>query len=538
MNRSTTVTTVGSRRRTAGRRALGGVALLLLLACSPVPGESGGPVPPDTGTADATPAGPGPADLAGPSPVPPALRPTIPGPPTTPPAQICGNSSVLDGPATPPAGAVTVDVGDDLGTLTADHPAGTTFWLAPGTHRFTNSIVPKDDNTYLGAPGAIVDGGDTLNIAFWEEYFDRSTDNVRLSHLTIQNFTSAGEDQGAVYAGTGWRIDHTTFRDNGYVALFVGTDNVVEYSCFENNGQLGIGTYRLDEPAHNVTVDHNEFRYNNARNLQGCGCAGGMKWWETQAGKFTNNWVHHNRGAGVWADYNNAEMLFDGNYINDNDSEGIFYEISYNFMISNNTLVRNALVKGASKNGNFPIAAIYISESGGVDEPGLRYSRSEIHHNYLEDNWDGVALWESGNRYVGTDGDGFAPAYADPSRWKTQNIVVHNNEFRMNKTAAGCEGNPNCGRNGLFSDWVPVPGGPSTSPNLSNNQYQLAVSFNQNNRFQDNVYFGEWQFVAYDPSLLYDWTTWRNPRPTPAASFNYPAPGSYGFAQDTGSSRK
>ncbi|HEY6737206.1 MAG TPA: hypothetical protein VI322_05830, partial [Candidatus Saccharimonadia bacterium] len=58
--------------------------------------------------------------------------------PTTPPAQICGTSQ-LDGPATAPAGAITVPAGDNS-ALTPNYAnpgfsvAGSTFWFAPGVH--------------------------------------------------------------------------------------------------------------------------------------------------------------------------------------------------------------------------------------------------------------------------------------------------------------------------------------------------------------------------------------------------------------------
>jgi hypothetical protein len=522
------------------------IALSLLAAgCSAAP-TSTGPTPsgsppspqPAPSSSDPEQASPPsvlkPGDLDRPSPVPAALEVSIAGPPTVPPAQICANPVQLNGPAVPPAGSVTIRVGDDVGRATDTHPPGTTFWLASGVHGFRSSVVPKQGNRYVGAPGAVIDGGGRVNIAFWEEWFDRKVRDVQLSYLTIQNFASDGENQGALYAGTGWRIDHSTFRENTFVALFAGSQNVVEYNCFEGNGQLGVGTFRLDEPARDVLIDHNEFRYNNVKNLQNCGCAGGMKFWATRDARFVNNWVHSNRGAGVWADNNNAEMLFDGNYINDNDNEGIFYEISYNFLISNNSLVRNAVVKGKQKDGTFPIGAVYVSESGGVDVPGMRYAVSEIRNNLFLDNWDGVALWESGNRYAGTDGEGYAPAYGDPIHWKTQNVTVQSNEFVVDKAVIGCIGSPNCGRNGLFSDWVPTPG-PGQSPNESSSKYQLSVSFDQRNIFRDNSYTGDWHFVAYDPSAVYDWNTWRAPRPESTEQFSYLSPGLSGFAQDAGS---
>src|SRR5881275_3058294 len=63
-----------------------------------------------------------------------------------------------------PAGAVTVDpaVEGDLSAKTRTAPAGTTFWLAPGTHQLVpdqfGQVIPKDGDVYLGAPGAVLDG--------------------------------------------------------------------------------------------------------------------------------------------------------------------------------------------------------------------------------------------------------------------------------------------------------------------------------------------------------------------------------------------
>jgi hypothetical protein len=221
------------------------------------------------------------------------------------------------------------------------------------------------------------------------------------------------------------------------------------------------------------------------------------------------------------------------NYINDNDAEGIVYEISYNFAIQNNSLVGNAVEQGSAVGVHFPVGAIYVSESGGSGEAGVEHVISEIHHNFLANNWDGVVLWESGNRYAGTDGDGYRPAYGG-ERWKTQNVLVHHNEFRMDKGHVGCAGNPYCGRNGLFSERVPVPG-PPESLNSSGDFFLVSVTFEQGNVFADNQYVGEWSFVAFDKSAQYDWQTWRAPQPPDVASIDYLSPLPHGFGLDAGS---
>ncbi len=46
--------------------------------------------------------------------------------------------------------------------LTQDNPAGTTFWLSTGTHTLGtgefDQVIPKPNNVYVGAPGAVLDG--------------------------------------------------------------------------------------------------------------------------------------------------------------------------------------------------------------------------------------------------------------------------------------------------------------------------------------------------------------------------------------------
>ena len=57
---------------------------------------------------------------------------------------------------------------------------------------------------------------------------------------------------------------------------------------------------------------------------------------------FRNNFVHHNAGAGIWYDSDNTGALIEGNRVEDNGWIGIFYEISSDGIIRNNTIRRNA----------------------------------------------------------------------------------------------------------------------------------------------------------------------------------------------------
>src|SRR6185437_6044108 len=83
-----------------------------------------------------------------------------------PPARICGNKAILDGgPTTPPKGAVVIPAGDDSGTvlgLSWTMKPNTTYWFAPGKHILGTGqfaqIITAEGDTFIGAPGAILDG--------------------------------------------------------------------------------------------------------------------------------------------------------------------------------------------------------------------------------------------------------------------------------------------------------------------------------------------------------------------------------------------
>ena len=450
-------------------------------------------------------------------------------PATPPPAQVCGDSTRLSGPSTPPPGAIRVDpgvAGRNLQDHTVYHPPGTTFWLAPGTHTLNpdpfGQVIPKDGNTYVGSPGAILDGQRLNHFAFTQHAKD-----VTIRYLTIQHFGPVGtnNDEGVVNhdSGDNWTLEYNTIRENAGAGVFIGTGSTIRHNCLTHNGQYGFSAYKPERGTlANVTFEHNEVSYNNEDDWEarreGCGCTGGGKFWDSHSVTVSNNWVHHNKGTGIWADVNNYGFVIENNYINDNDNEGIFYEVSYNAVIRNNTLERNALVKGRSfeeRRDPFPVGAIYISESGGDTRVnGGMYATLEISNNVFLNNWDGVVLWENANRFCRSPihpGDYCTlanptqvhyntctpeairkePFYSD-CRWKTQNVLVTQNYFSIDRAALSCRAS--CGRQAVFSNWGSVPHwSPYMGPVIQN-----SVVFRQNNRFAGNTYIGEWEFVAVD----------------------------------------
>ncbi|GAA1134188.1 right-handed parallel beta-helix repeat-containing protein [Kribbella jejuensis] len=456
--------------------------------------------------------------------------------PVTPPAKVCGNTKLLTGPAQAPAGAVVVSTSQNLSTLTAQSPAGTTFWLSPGRHRLTNDefvqVVPKDGNHYIGAPGAILDGANRNRYAFTGYAKD-----VVISHLTIQNFgkVRGNNDEGVVNhdSGTGWTVEANTIQHNAGAGVMLGSKNVLRGNCLKDNGQYGFNAYSPQRVA-SITLQGNEITGNNTDDWEtvrpGCGCTGGGKFWAVSGAIVRGNWIHDNRGAGMWADTNNTAFAIEGNYIAGNYAEGIVYEISYNASIRGNTFIRNGIGKGPTNTG-FPTPALYISESGADKRvPGMFNQTFEVSGNVFTDNWAGVILWENADRFAGSAANTSSGSstlvnpsvvnnascnaqniknepYVGDCRWRTQNVRVHDNVFSLDPDNLGdkCASRSGCGYNGIFSNWGTFP---EWSPYKART-VEDSITFHQGNRFFSNTYSGPWKFMVHEQGNAVNWAAWQ-----------------------------
>jgi hypothetical protein len=442
----------------------------------------------------------------------------------------------VSGPATAPAGAVSVSTQQNLNDVTKANPAGTTFWLAPGTHVLGagpfSQVIPKEGNTYLGAPGAVLDGRRVNRYAF-----TGYVSGVTVKNLTIQNFGAvrSNNDEGVVNhnGATGWTIQANTIRRNAGAAVMVGSRNLVRGNCLQDNGQYGFNAYNPQKVS-DIAIENNEIAGNNTDDWErlkpGCGCTGGGKFWEVTGAVVRGNWVHHNHSAGLWADTNNTGFSIEGNYLSDNSAEAIVYETSYNARISGNTFVRNGLGKGPG-NGGFPTSAVYISESGSDERVAGKFNQAfEITGNVFTDNWAGVILWENADRFAGSPANtssgsgtlvnprtvtvkscnaaniGKEP-YRGDCRWKTQNVQVHGNTFSLDpdKIGRSCASRSGCGFNGLFSNWGTFP---AWSP-YKEKAIQEAITFDQGNRFFANTYRGPWNFIVHEQGNRVNWASWQ-----------------------------
>ncbi|QNS03431.1 right-handed parallel beta-helix repeat-containing protein [Streptomyces xanthii] len=460
----------------------------------------------------------------------PGGAPTTSGTAATTVARVC--AAPADGPGKAPEGAVTVDpkVVGDLAAKTKKSPPNTTFWLRPGTHRLDPDrfaqVIPKKGDRFVGAPGAVLDGGKKNQYAFGGTAAD-----VTISHLTVQGFV-APPDEGVVNhdSGDGWVIEHSTIQRNSGAGLMAGARQQVRANCLRDNGQYGMNAYKSKGRIKGLVVEGNEIVGNNTgdweKKREGCGCTGGIKFWAVDGADVRGNWVHDNRGTGLWADTNNNDFRIEDNVLEANDGAALIYETSYNAVVRNNTIRRNNWVEGrerADEGDSFPFATVYLSESGGEPRVPARTDKIEIYGNVLEDNWSGITLWENADRFCNSPANTSSgdctllvpktsrcsapaiakePLYSD-CRWRTQRVDIHDNRFVLDPKVVKCR--TECGRMavlanyGTYPDWSPYKG----------EKVAEAITGKQHNRWYDNDYRGPWSFVAHDPSRTLDFKEWQ-----------------------------
>jgi hypothetical protein len=371
----------------------------------------------------------------------------------------------LTGPSSAPPGAVTVTAGvHNLATLTNANPAGTTFWLSPGTHTVGTGqfaqCVPKDGNTYIGAPGAVLNGNGDNAYAFT----DHAT-GVTIKTLEVTGFVCPFDEFVINHnAGDNWTIEGVYAHHNDGAAIGIGTGSTLRHCWLSHNRQYGFSSYKdpvdsgatpaiTDVLIEYCEIDNNgdfddEYVFNPGTGDYEPtyrGRNGSCKFWDTKNIEFRNSWVHDGRLVGVWADTNNIGFNFHDNLVEDIGGEGVFYEISYNFRIEDNTFVRCNVENGKfqARNGsnNFPRPAIYISESGGDSAVQTDYALSTIAGNVFYDCWDVVALWENSDRFCNSPANTSSKIYKPLGHGAT--LGKCNNPIAKTLTITTTSGSPN-----------------------------------------------------------------------------------------------
>ena len=247
-----------------------------------------------------------------------------------------------------------------------------TSQLAPGTFVFDRArdeLILHDDPSgkrveLTVAPAAFVGRRKDGSLA----------NNVVVRNLVIRKFATMAQ-RGAVDTeqASGWIIQHNAVLQNSGAGVIADTNSVVRGNRINGNGQLGIGGH-----GENGLVEGNEIAANHTNGFSIGWEAGGSKWSHTRGLIVRNNYVHDNDGPGLWTDLSNIATRYEGNVVNDNSEAGIFHEISYDAVITGNTIARNGFRDPRWGYG----AGIQIAGSPNV----------EITNNVVDRNARGITL--------------------------------------------------------------------------------------------------------------------------------------------------
>ena len=308
-------------------------------------------------------------------------------------------------PAPPPSSpsAVQVAPGESIQAAVDAHPNGTSFVLKAGRH-VRQSVRPKDGNAFLGEPGAVMDGENAVEFAF-----QPTANDVTIRGLKITNYDTPLQ-RGAIYAGghgapesSGWVVENNEIANNAGGGIRLSNNMRVVNNHIHHNGQIGIVGRGV-----NSLVADNEISYNNTRGIDPGWEAGGTKFVQSDGLVVRGNHVHHNDGPGLWTDFNNINIVYEDNLVENNTSTGIFHEISYSAVIRNNTVRNNGHQRGGWLYG----AGILVAHSSDV----------EVYGNVVENNFVGIA---------GIDQSRSNPPDERHGTWTLRNLWVHDNTIRQ-----------------------------------------------------------------------------------------------------------
>ena len=178
--------------------------------------------------------------------------------------------------------------------------------------------------------------GHTIEAGKLTDAFHGNATNVTVQNLVIEKYDPE-IGNGAIKGDQSWTIQNNEVRLNYSVGITVQDGSQVIGNYVHDNGEVGVGG-----GGNNVLVQGNELASNGFwSGIDPLWEAGGLKFAQTDNLVVRGNYSHDNNGSGLWSDIDSINTLYEDNVVVHNTINGISYEISYNAIIRNNTLVGN-----------------------------------------------------------------------------------------------------------------------------------------------------------------------------------------------------
>ena len=281
--------------------------------------------------------------------------------------------------------------------------AGSTLTVPACTYHETVTISKK---LTVNAKGAVIDGDNVRT-----KGLEIKANDVVVDGLTVKRILN-GAHVGAVQATS---VSRFTFkngvaRDSATVCIVLGGGYGFQIlnSEFTGCGQEG---YFLNNVTDSVFQREPDPPQQHAAQVLWLGVRRGQDDGERRI-TFDRNEVAYNRGPGIWFDNGVRDVEATNNRVHDNDSEGIFFEISDGARIAGNAVWNNGFANPRWAYG----AGITISSS----------NNAEVDHNTVAWNARGISVISQNrgsqphhgirvytNTVIGSAGDKVAGWYDD-----------------------------------------------------------------------------------------------------------------------------
>jgi hypothetical protein len=284
---------------------------------------------------------------------------------------------------TPLCSGISVFPGtDSLRTAVARAPAGSTFCIKPGVHRFTATVTARTGDKYIGETGAILNGSKLLSSftregAYWvaanqtqqeppfptttgtatgtypmcavatpaciypEKVFINGQDLAQVTRLADVGpgkfFFDYAADKIYLYDNPTGRSVEATTGSGGIIGFVGGQPSVtIKNLVFEKfgGGDVSGSMHNALKTADGWVVENNEFRFNSYAGIAGFGKP-----------VMRNNYVHHNGKYGVIGDGTLEGNIVSANNIDgfdtNNDAGGSKFHGTRGLMVRGNIFANN-----------------------------------------------------------------------------------------------------------------------------------------------------------------------------------------------------
>ena len=372
-----------------------------------------------------------------------------------------GKSSSVSVTVTTPSISTAIPVypGDSIQLKVKAAAPGSQFLIKAGVHR-RQTITPKDGMTFVGEPGAVLDGENVSAYAF--ETLTSNPVNVTIKGLVITRYVPPAQ-RAAIQGdnGTGWVIADNEVSYSAYEAIHPGRKAQVLRNHAHHNTVGGIAGYKADS----TVVEGNEVAFNGNGLVEDPATAeaAGMKFMKQHGLVIRNNNVHDNI-RGLWMDTGYMGTIIEGNTVTGSEKSGIWIEATYGAIVRNNRAENNG---GTTTGGWLGHAGIQVTNSPNV----------EIYGNIVSNNMNGIGVMETSGYPDGP----YGPLHVT-------DLYVHDNTITMATGSTGL--GQNVGDTSVYT---------SRNNRFVHNSYTLGTStgyFAWNDRV--DLTPAEWQSAGQD----------------------------------------